>query len=1632
MLLTVLGLLGAATRTPAAAPTLVKDILTMPSPNGLDPGEFCVVGSTLYFAAYDETHGTELWKTDGSEAGTVLVKDLYPGRTFGSPHDLTVLGGTIYFAATDAEHGEELWKTDGTPEGTVLVADLNPGSADSGIRYVRVMGGHLYFSARDTVHGSELWQSDGTTAGTALVKDLVPGTAGSGPNDLIVAGNTLFFVASDAAHGQELWKSDGTVAGTGLLKDFFPGAEDSFFGPYIAIGSTLYFTAKDPAHGYELWKSDGTPAGTVLVKDLPSTSYGSQPGGFTVLGDTLYFIAQGLSAAGLWKTDGTEAGTFLVSDSADSPAELTVAGGTLFFRAYKPEGGSRLWKSDGTAAGTSVLLEDAFPTDFTVVNGTLYFLNAGLWKSDGTVAGTVRFAPFPSGPSPVFRYQLTAVGDALFFVAADSRGNELWKSDGTEAGTTIVKDISSTNTSSYYEPSGASEVAPARVTIGQTTFFVANDGTHGLELWKTDGTEAGTALVKDIVSGSTGSIPEQLTPLGNTLFFSASDGTFTRELWKTDGTEAGTVRVKEIGAGAAYGASPEDLVVMDGTLYFSARSAATGRELWKSDGTEAGTVLVKNIRQGPYDDSDPASLTVVGHTLYLTANDGTHRPELWKSDGTAAGTSLVKDIAPNIQDWTDIPPDLLTAAGNLLFFRAVDSSGFQLWRTDGTAAGTFPLCPVPSGIFDRRNITALTLARDGVFFAINDPETFPELWKSDGTVEGTVRVRAFEKSDTSIPRLTAVDGTIFFAASEEDHGQELWKSDGTHFGTVLVKDLYPGIADSSPSSLTAVGDRLYFTALDPVHGEELWQSDGTEAGTTLVADLTGDSGGSEPRYFKASGTRLTFLATTEAYGEELYSYEVSHPVVTLTGDSLITRKISATYTDAGATAVDREDGPLTPTIVASTVVSNVPGLYSVTWQATDSNNQVGRATRTVRILDTVAPVVTLIGANPLTFEANVSYTDPGATATDEEDGPLTPTITANTVVSHVPGTYQVTWSATDLSGATGSATRTVTVVDTTPPTVTAASTTLFAGPNGLATLGDQRHLITATDNGTATEDLIIEQTAPADTLLEVATYVVGFNVTDQSGNPANVVAYITVVFPPTPATGTLTELIHTGTPAPGAGTGDIPTGAMLSSFGPPAVSNLRRLAARATLAVGRQKLAAIYQIDGAGLANVPAIQNGAVPGPDGQLQTGLAFKSFLDPVLSPRGSIAFAATVKGAKTSRDQGVWANFSGSLIEVLREGTQVPGLPAGVKLKRVLSFSQHDSYLIALLKLAPAPGLVTVGKNDTALILVAGVDTARLLLRTSPVSGATPGIKTIATLAPAQGSPGQGRWAGEQYTLAKVTYTNGEVQLVKISEYDGITPLLSSTDVAESIDPAAHWKKFGVPAMGCDGYEFTVHATLAPLPGVVNAGNDTALIFNANPANDAWAIYAREGELTPISSDPSGPRYANFLDPIANEAGQVAFVATLKGGDVKGGDVKGANKTALFTGTPDNLRLAARLGTFAPDENGQLNGGTFSKITSYALTSSETTDGNLVLLGEATGSDLPKSKQALWATDSTGQLRRILRTGVALTTNGPIVKSLTLLTATPGSTGTARSYNETASVAVLATFDDKTQALVRIEIP
>lgn len=406
----------------ASGPVLLKDINPSGSSN---PSQMTVVGSTLFFAANDGVHGNELWKSDGTAAGTKMVKNIRPYGKSSDPENLVNVNGTLFFTAIDGVHGRELWKSDGTKAGTVLVKDLNTGKKNSfggNSTYLHAggafaVGSRLFFIVDLCCIGtSALYVSDGTRDGTVRVDDQEEPISLADEFSVGAASGRFYFVVVDSTGEDwmsQLWMSDGTTAGTRRV----PGSPEWYALTILPNnGSKLYFYTD------RLWRTDGTAAGTFPISDIGAGAGCCAPMQSVLMGQRLYF-----GNVGLWKTDGTFAGTKPISNGDLS--WLTRVGSRLFFTRE-----THFWRSDGTAAGTQDMgaFGTGYPEYLVAVGDQLCFAKFNpeadtwaLWTSDGTVNETHKVRAFADVPE--FGLERAAVSGTLFFAANDGvKGAELW------------------------------------------------------------------------------------------------------------------------------------------------------------------------------------------------------------------------------------------------------------------------------------------------------------------------------------------------------------------------------------------------------------------------------------------------------------------------------------------------------------------------------------------------------------------------------------------------------------------------------------------------------------------------------------------------------------------------------------------------------------------------------------------------------------------------------------------------------------------------------------------------------------------------------------------------------------------------------------------------------------------------------------------------------------------------------------------------------------------------------------------------------------------------------------------------------------------------------------------------------
>ena len=245
-------------------------------------------------------------------------------------------------------------------------------------------------------------------------------------------------------------------------------------------------------------------------------------------------------------------------------------------------------------------------------------------------------------------------------------------------------------------------------------------------------------------------------------------------------------------------------------------------------------------------------------------------------DSQCAPPARVRDINPGSVGafppiTAEVVPELAAAKG-LLFFAAQDgTSGQELWRSDGTVEGTLQVKDLRPGEASSF-LGNLTPAPDGLFFSAMEGTAGQKPWWTDGTPERMVRLADAPTGTTEgeLWELTVVGNRLFFMGYDRAHGNALWMHDRTDGSTVLLKDHFPGNPGTGATGLTALGNRLLFSAVDEVSGEELWISDGTAQGTVMLKNIF-ELYDSRPRGMVVMNGQAYFSADDDVAGRELWS-----------------------------------------------------------------------------------------------------------------------------------------------------------------------------------------------------------------------------------------------------------------------------------------------------------------------------------------------------------------------------------------------------------------------------------------------------------------------------------------------------------------------------------------------------------------------------------------------------------------------------------------------------------------------------------------------------------------------------------------------------------------------------------------
>ena len=737
------------------------------------------------------------------------------------------------------------------------------------------LNGITYYVGNGPTTGPELYSTDGTPANTSIVKDNFPGLNGY-TNYLTVSHGQIFMLSTDnTGKGYEPWAYNPSTGQTNLLRDIAPGGNSSLeittssaYAPKFTQGPNglTYFVANDRTssttpgnasdNGRELWVTDGAPggAGTRKVKDINTYSY-------------LYNLNN------YWYT---------IDSNIQS---LTSCNGLLFFSANDGWSNTELWATDGTEAGTRMVKDISAGSATTPYR--LYSSTLGSDIPSGSVVST------SSNPQ-----NLTCVGNTLFFSADDGlgTGNTLWRSDGTSAGTTKLR--SSADGSFPQSPSNLMAFGNQLIFSAGASNYGSPSANYGTELWISDGTTAGTVLLKDINPASSSSSPRNMWPFGGQVYFVASDSRGA-ELWKTDGTTVGTLFVKDINQTASGASSnPANFYDWNGKLYFTATDGVTGRELYSTTGSGVSTVLVKDIFPGISDILDTSNssnnipyFSATTNALVFVANSPIYGQEMWKTDGTESGTTLLQDL--NTRPGSANAHDAIAFNGKIYFSAASAYFGQELWSTDLTTGNTQMVMDIYPGASSGMNATAsyFTIFQGRLYFVARSLTSGWEVWSTDGTAAGTSLafdlqpgIGIQDSYEWYHPRYLTVCNNKLFVSQYNGSYSSVFAYDGSGNAPVSMYNswFYARLG-------ACFNGDLYFQARDASSGTgdyELFKSGGTLATTskffdawneTYVSSGTTYNQSSYPNLFTVVGGKLYFTATNSAAsggtGNELYVYD---------------------------------------------------------------------------------------------------------------------------------------------------------------------------------------------------------------------------------------------------------------------------------------------------------------------------------------------------------------------------------------------------------------------------------------------------------------------------------------------------------------------------------------------------------------------------------------------------------------------------------------------------------------------------------------------------------------------------------------------------------------------------------------
>jgi trimeric autotransporter adhesin len=606
----------------------------------------------VYFWARDQNEGFLLWSTDGSLDNTKFVKDFDQGQNNSYSTTMGKLGNYL-FVYIETWTGVQLWRTDGTALGTVLIDD-NPigftnfiefnnelfayGSSLSKIPFdgpmelisngdftdAKVINGFMFFSAQNNNTGLEPWMSDGTTSGTHIIKDIKHGFDSSNPEILGTIGGKIVWIVTDYEHGRELYICDVNGENMQLLKDLNSKTNDSNPYSFTKQDDKIIFNAYTESNGSEIYSYNKLDNSFNFI-DLYTGIGSSNPRSFTEIDGYHYFIADDSThSIEFWNWTNEINDATLVKDLSpsfepDNFNDVHIVNNRVLFTAIDSFYQRNLYSlSPGPVATIEKLILPNYLEkykQFAELNGEIYFIDYshGLYKTDGI---TVDLVYNFSSSNRTFQGIFTYKNKLFLSIRDDQSGNQLWVSDGTVAGT---KPYNNTRYAPGNEPPRLFTV------VGDYMYFTTVNTQYIAFIYRTDGISGEVEKIQSFEDQSSYLyFSDFLACNGALLYFVDSYKYMGSVLFRTDGTKEGTYFIESFDEDIEI----SNKALLGNRLYFNGYSKRYGSELWVTDGTKDGTNRIADICPGPCS-SNPQNITIIDSVLYFSAYHPDYGREFW-------------------------------------------------------------------------------------------------------------------------------------------------------------------------------------------------------------------------------------------------------------------------------------------------------------------------------------------------------------------------------------------------------------------------------------------------------------------------------------------------------------------------------------------------------------------------------------------------------------------------------------------------------------------------------------------------------------------------------------------------------------------------------------------------------------------------------------------------------------------------------------------------------------------------------------------------------------------------------------------------------------------------------------------